>query len=246
MQWFENDEFWQSFYPWMFAERRYLAAPGEIERLLALSGVREGAVLDVCCGPARHSLLLAEKGFRVTGVDRSTFLLSKARERAAGVKIEFVQSDVRKFLRPGMFDLALSLFTSFGYFESREEDLALLRNIGANLKPGGVFVIDVFGRECMATRPCRTHWDESSDGEIFVEHSQVLAGWTKIRNHWILIKGEHARHFEFELNVYSGQELSAALEKAGFTDVRIFGSLAGTPYDGNATRLVARAVAGDS
>jgi hypothetical protein len=65
----------------------------------------------------------------------------------------------------------------------------------------------------------------------------------KVRAHWLLIEGERARRFEFDLNLYSGQELTGALEEAGFTEVRIFGSLAGTPYDATATRLVARAVA---
>lgn len=243
MQWFENEEFWRSFYPWMFSERRFQAAPVEVDRVVALAGVREGAVVDVCCGPARHSLLLAQKGFRVTGVDRSSFLLSKAKERAAGMEIEFVQSDVRDFLRPGAFDLALSLFTSFGYFETRQEDLALLCNIRANLKAGGVFVIDVMGRERVARMPARVSWEESPDGDIFVDRAEILPGWMKVRAHWLLIQGERARRFEFDLNLYSGQELTGALEEAGFTEVRIFGSLAGTPYDATATRLVARAVA---
>ena len=244
MQWFEDEEFWRTFYPWTFRERRFQAAPGEVEQVLALSGIHEGAVLDVCCGPARHSILLAQKGFRVTGVDRSTFLLNKARERAAGVEIEFVQSDVREFLRPGAFDLALNLFTSFGYFETRDEDLALLCNVRKNLKRGGVFLIDVMGRERVAAMPARVSWDESPEGEILIDRAEILPGWTKVRAHWLLIKGQRVRRFVFSLNLYSGQELAAALEKAGFTDVRIFGSLAGTPYDASATRLVARAVAG--
>jgi SAM-dependent methyltransferase len=243
MQWFEDEEFWRTFYPWIFRERRLQAAPEEVEQVLALSGIHEGAVLDVCCGPARHSVLLAQKGFRVTGVDRSPFLLNKARERAAGVEIEFVQSDVREFLRPGAFDLALNLFTSFGYFATREEDLALLRNVRANLKTGGVFIIDVMGRERVAAMPARVSWDESPDGEILIDRAEILPGWTQVRSHWMLVKGERARRFVFNLNLYSGQELTAALEKAGFTDVRIFGSLTGTPYDASATRLVARAVA---
>jgi SAM-dependent methyltransferase len=243
MQWFENEDYWQSFYPSMFSERRFQAAPEEVDRLLTLSGVSQGAVLDLCCGPARHALLLAQKGFQVTGVDRSAFLLTKARERAAGVSIELIQSDARDFLRPGAFDLALSLFTSFGYFETREEDLELLRTIHKNLKPGGVLVIDVMGRECVAAMPCRARWEESADGEIFVQYAEILPGWTRVRTRWLLTRGDHARQFAFELNLYSGQELSAALKTVGFHDVQLFGSLAGTPYDVTATRLVARAVA---
>ena len=246
MQWFEDEEFWRCFYPWMFSERRFQAAPLEVEQLLALSGVSEGSVLDLCCGPGRHAIALAAKGFRVTAVDRSPFLLEKARERAAedNASIELVQSDSREFLRPRAFDLALSLFTSFGYFETRAEDLALLRSIRANLKPGGVFVIDVLGKEYYAALPRKGQWEEGANGEVFVQQAETLPGWAKIRNHWLWVKGERARRFDFDLNLYSGQELAAALEQAGFSDVQLFGNLAGTPYDSTATRLVARAIAG--
>jgi SAM-dependent methyltransferase len=248
MQWFEDEEFWRVFYPWMFAaERRFQAAPFEVEQLLVLSGVSGGAALDLCCGPARHSVLLAEKGFRVTGVDRTAFLLEKAKERAreADASVEFVQSDSRDFVRPGAFDLAINLFTSFGYFETREEDLRVLRNVRASLKPGGVFVMDVVGKECIAASPGKTRWEQSAEGEILVDHAEVLPGWAKLRLHWLLVKGEQARHFSFDLNLYSGVELSDALERAGFSDIGLFGSLAGTPYDAKAMRLVARAVAAD-
>jgi SAM-dependent methyltransferase len=246
MQWFENEEFWRTFYPYMFGERKTAAAQGEVERVLALSGVTRGRVLDLCCGPARHSLILAQKGFAVTGVDRSPFLLSKARERAAGADVELVEADMRDFVRPGAFNLALSLFTSFGYLDTHDEDLAVLRNVRASLKQGGVFVMDVMSKEYVISQGCATSWEQWPSGEIHVHHYDVFPGWGRLRLTWLLVEGERARRFEFEHNVYSGQELSSLLERAGFTDVQIYGSLDGTPYDATATRLIARAVVGQA
>jgi SAM-dependent methyltransferase len=239
--WFENEAFWQAFYPTMFSETRFAEAVEDVAKVLALSGISSGSALDLGCGPARHSALLAKKGFSVTAVDRSPFLLSKAREHTAGLQIEFVESDMRQFLRPAAFDLALSLFTSFGYFETPGEDLQVLRNVKASLKPGGVFVIDVVGSEPLAARPFDS-WEQLPNGDIVVAHAEVLPGWQRIRSHWLLVQGEHARRFEFELNLYSGKELTDMLRQAGFKEVQIFGSLAGTRYDSTATRLVARAV----
>jgi SAM-dependent methyltransferase len=252
MRWFENDEFWRAFYPWMFQERRFQSAPEEVEQMLALSGVTQGAALDLCCGPARHSISFAQRGFHVTAVDRSPFLLNKARERAAeaGAAIEFVQCDAREFARPTTFDLAINIFTSFGYF-SREEDLTVLKNVRTSLKKGGVFIRELMGRECVRSPGTsdaywNAHWEESADGGVLVTHAEVLAGWTKLRSHWLLVESSQTRRFDFELNLYSGQELADALTQAGFSEVEIFGNLAGTPYDGNATRLAARAVAGST
>ncbi len=241
MQWFENEEFWQTIYPYMFGARRMAAAPGEVESVLALSGVVQGRVLDLGCGPARHSVIFTQKGFEVTGVDRSPFLLNIACKLTAGAGVELVETDMRNFVRPGAFDLAVSLFTSFGYFDTREEDLAVLRNVRASLKPGGVFVIDVTSKEYVVSQRQTTHWEQWPGGAIQVSHYDVFAGWGRIRVQWLLIEGERARRFEFEHNLYSGQELAALLERAGFADVRIFGGLDGSPYDAAATRLVARA-----
>jgi SAM-dependent methyltransferase len=208
----------------------------------------QGAALDLCCGPARHSIPLAQRGFHVTAVDRSPFLLNKARERAAeaGAAIEFVQCDSREFVRAEAFDLAINLFTSFGYF-SREEDLTVLKNVRTSLKEGGAFILELVGRECIRSPAAsnaywNAHWEESGEGEIFIDHADVLAGWTGLRIQWLLVKSSQARRFDLELNLYSGQELAGALKQAGFSEVEIFGSLAGTPYDGKATRLAARAV----
>src|SRR5579871_2600441 len=123
MEWFENEDFWRSFYGYMFSAERFAAAPDEVARILALTKCSGGNMLDLCCGPGRHSVEFARSGFQVTGVDKSTFLLEKAREHAskAGVSIEWVQEDMRNFVRPESFDLACSMFTSFGYFTDPEE-----------------------------------------------------------------------------------------------------------------------------
>ncbi len=241
MQWFEDESFWETFYPFMFGDPKIAAAAAEVDRVLSLSGVERGRVLDLCCGPARHALVLAQRGFDVTGVDRSAFLLGKARERASGAGVELIQSDMRDFVRPGTFNLALSLFTSFGYFDTRDEDLAVLRNIRASLKKGGIFVIDVISKEYLIGRPSPTRWEELPGGGILVQHYEVIPGWGRIRVKWLLVEDERARRFTFEHNVYSGLELSALLERAGFADVQTFGNLEGAPYDAAATRLVARA-----
>ena len=74
-EWFEDAAFWETFYPIMFPEERYEAAAEEVDNIVALTGVQEGRVLDLCCGPGRHTVELAKRGFQVTGVDRTPFRL---------------------------------------------------------------------------------------------------------------------------------------------------------------------------
>jgi len=153
--WFADDAFWEATYPFMFPETRFAGAGEEIDRVLALAGMTPGAggaVLDLACGPGRHSVALAARGFAVTGVDRSAFLLDRARARAAelGAAAEWVHADMRDFVRPAAFDLALCLFTSFGYFTDDADNQRVLAQVAASLRPGGRCVLDVAGKEVLA------------------------------------------------------------------------------------------------
>jgi len=80
----------------------------------------------------------------VTGVDLSDKMLGIARARALreGVSVEWLREDMRVFRRPGAFDLCLSLFTSFGFFNDRENQ-RVLDNVGVNLKEGGILLLDL-------------------------------------------------------------------------------------------------------
>ena len=199
------------------------------------------AVLDLCCGPGRFSTALARRGCRVTGVDRTPFLLNKARRRAraAKVAVEWVRQDMRDFVRPGAFDLALSMFTSFGYFDDPAEDLVVLRHLRESLKPGGVCLIDAMGKEGLARVFQPTLSEQLPDGTLLVQRHEIVDDWSRIRNQWVLVRRGRAKAFEFTLRVYSGAEMRGLMEQAGFRDIRLYGDLAGGEYGAAAVHLVA-------
>jgi len=127
-EWFDDDSFWRELYPFLFSEKRFAEAEEQIDRALVLTRPAGKKVLDLACGPGRCSIALARRGFSVTGVDRTRYLLDKARARARAtrVKIKWVRQDMRDFVSPDTFDLALSMFTSFGYFDKKQEDITVL------------------------------------------------------------------------------------------------------------------------
>jgi SAM-dependent methyltransferase len=242
--WFEDETFWEATYPAMFPDARFTAAETEVAELQKLTGSPFQRVLDLCCGPGRHSVPLARQGAQVTAVDRSPFLLEKARARAASEKlnIEWVQADMRSFVRPDSFELVINLFTSFGYFGDVEEDLAVLKNIFHSLTPGGLFVIDVMGKEIVARGFAATGVEKLPDGSMLIQIREVIDDWYRIRSHWLLVRDRKVTEVRFDNTLYSGRELADLLKKAGFERVKLFGSLQGIPYDVNAKRLVAVAM----
>jgi SAM-dependent methyltransferase len=241
MEWFESEDFWRDFYPYMFPPERFSAAKEEVSRIVALTRCSGGSVLDLCCGPGRHAVEFAQRGFRVTGVDRSPFLQERAREHAseAAVSIEWVQEDMRSFVRPATFDLACNLFTSFGYFKEEQDNLRVLRNIHQSLKETGVLVIEVVGKERLARTWQNTISSELADGSVLVQRPQLRDDCCRVYSDWILVKDGRTRSFSFEHTIYSGRELKDCLLNCGFSQVHLFGDLLGSPYNLEATRLVA-------
>jgi SAM-dependent methyltransferase len=214
----------------------------EVTKLITLTNISPRAsVLDLCCGPGRHSLEFARRGFSVVGVDRTRTYLDKARKQAEteGLKVEFIQEDMRNYCKTGAFDAVINLFTSFGFFEDQKEDELVLKNVYRSLKAGGVFVLDTIGKEVIARIFRERDWTEEEDGVLFLEDRKVTKDWSWMENRWILIKGEKRQEFHFSHRPYSAMELTALLKIAGFNTITIYGDLAGSPYDHKAKRLVA-------
>jgi SAM-dependent methyltransferase len=239
-EWFDDDSFWRELYPFMFPEKCFASAAAQTGRLLKLTKPKGNAVLDLCCGPGRWAIPLAQKGFSVTGVDRTKFLLAAARRRAnaAKVRIEWVRDDMRDFLRPASYDLVLSMLTSFGYFDRLDEDRLVLRNMFANLKAGGVCLIDVAGKEQLARVYQPTTSDTLANGDVLIQRHRIADAWSRIYNEWILVRKARTRSFKFHHTVYSARELSDRLAETGFEPINICGSLDGDEYGPDARRLI--------
>lgn len=102
-------------------------------------------VMDLCCGPARHSRWLAKAGYQITGMDLDWHVLKEAQEVTSGAA-DWVQLDMRHLAAlTGPFDAVLCLWQSFGHFDPGT-NAAILREIGRMLRPGGRFILDIYHR----------------------------------------------------------------------------------------------------
>lgn len=238
--WYEDDNSWKGLYPILFSKERWRNASGEVEKVITLLNLTPGCrILDLCCGPGRHSLELAGRGFHVTGVDRTAFYLKKAKEKAdsQGLNIEFIKDGMECFLRPEFYDTVLSLFTSFGYFEDPRDDQRVLLNIHSSLKKNGKLLMDLIGKEVLARIFQERDWHEEN-GTLILEERKVSNDWSWSENHLIILKGEIRKDFRFAHRIYSAVELSALLKECGFASVHVYGDLEGSPYDHKAQRLI--------
>ena len=110
-----------------------------------LNPVRNARILDLCCGQGRHSIEFARRGFRfLEGLDRSHYLIQRAKATAKkeGLDIRFREGDARKApFQADSFDYVMILGNSFGYFETVQDDLRVLREVFRILKHGENFLL---------------------------------------------------------------------------------------------------------
>lgn len=246
--WFEDETLWESLDGFLFSVLRTPDKTlAEVDQIVSLLQLPVGAaILDLGCGPGRHALELARRGFRVTGVDRTARYLAAARMQAddLGVEVELVKADMREFRRRQAFDFALNLWTSFGYFDDPNDDMMVLQNLRGCLRPEGKLVLEMMGKEPLARSFQPRSWHRHPDrAEYLLEERRVTEGWRWVESEWILIQHDQSKTFKFRLRLYSGVELSQALSQAGFSAIQLYGSLNGVPYDNKAERLVAVATA---
>ncbi|MDX1569484.1 MAG: methyltransferase domain-containing protein [Xanthomonadales bacterium] len=225
----------------MFQPEKFERAASEIDAIVAFCNSPVRDVLDLGCGPGRHAVPLALAGKRVTGVDLSPHLLAQARAYAEAheARAEWVQADMREFRSPGDFDLIVSMWTSFGYFDDPEDDREVLGLCLENLRPGGTLLVDIAGKEYMARNIEPVHLTELDDESLLIERPTLEDRMCRYSNEWLLIEGDRVHRAHWHHNLYSARELADLLSDAGFEPPLIYGDLEGNPYDLDAERLIA-------
>lgn len=237
MEWFEDETLWAGFTDVLFSPGRAAEAADRVASSPLLR-VRSGAeVLDLGCGPGTYAIPFAGRGAAVTGVDLDAGLL--ARVEAAGAGVRTVRADMREFVEPGRYELAISMYTSFGLFADPADNLRVARNVRESLAPGGVFLIDLYAKEILARDGAEPKIIDV-DGGTLVVRGTIVGDWERFRDDFILIRDGVASTAHIEHTLYSAVELKGILVEAGFTEVEAFGGFDGEPYDNHATRLIVR------
>jgi SAM-dependent methyltransferase len=145
-EWFSS-WFNTPYYHMLYKNRDYAEASSFIDNITQYLKLQKDCVCwDLCCGKGRHSIYLNKKGYKVTGTDLSEQSILEA-AKSANDSLEFYQHDMRRLFRTNYFDVVFNLFTSFGYFEKREDDLHVFDSVQKSLKPKGLFVFDYLNAE---------------------------------------------------------------------------------------------------
>lgn len=134
-------------YDALYGTKDYAGECDAIETLFARHAAAPvRTLLDLGCGTGTHALEFARRGCEVTGADRSGAMLEIARAKAAATAppLKFVEGDLRVLRLGRTFDAAVMLFAVLGYQATDDDFSAALATVAAHLRPGGLFVCDVW------------------------------------------------------------------------------------------------------
>jgi SAM-dependent methyltransferase len=181
-----------------------------IARLMPLPAYAD--VLDLCCGSGRHALPLAERGYHVTGVDRTAPALAEARHEAErrGLPARFIQADMADLgVVPGPFSAALNLWQSFGYGDAAA-NAAILRAVRERLASRGRFLLDIYHRGFFAARQGEQRFTQ---GGHEITETKAMDG---DRLTVTLDYGPDAPADRFDWQVFTPDEIGALAVASGF------------------------------
>lgn len=213
-------------YDLLYEEKDYDGECTLIETIIRdYSKIPVHSILDLGCGTGNHSIRLAERGYEVTGVDRSDEMLDIAKVKADQKKIHcnFFQSDLREFDNHKKYDAIIMMFAVLGYQQGNKDVLAALKTVSKHLKKGGVFICDVwYGPAVLNQKPGeRVRVMETGDTKIIRISSGILDIFrhlVKVHYHLWTLKGDRVlaeTQEDHTMRFFFPQELVLLLESTG-------------------------------
>lgn len=146
-----------NYYNLIYQDKDYKAESNFLESIFSkYSNKPIKTILDLGCGTGGHSLILAEKGYKITGVDISEEMLEIGKKKAGERKLnmEFIQGDIRNIELNHKFDAVISMFAVMSYQTTNEDLISAFKTASKHLKKNGLFIFDFwFGPAVLIQRP---------------------------------------------------------------------------------------------
>ncbi|MDX1582073.1 MAG: class I SAM-dependent methyltransferase [Thermoanaerobaculia bacterium] len=230
MTWYQ--EWFGEEYLDLYSHRDEEEARSHIEFFRKQVGSVDGMVLDLACGSGRHLMELESAGYSAVGFDLSATLLAEASRRAGNLRL--VRADMR-FLPfdDRQFAALVNFFTSFGYFDTEEENLQVVGEMARVMANGAPFLFDYLNVAREQNRLV-DHEIREADGRR-IEIDRWFNESTRVFNKRIRIDG---RSYLERVRGYDLDEITMMFSSAGFSIRSVLGDFDGQPFSPSSPRLI--------
>jgi SAM-dependent methyltransferase len=176
-------------------------------------------LLDLACGNGRHSRTMAQLGYNTVGVDLSPNNIQIAKQIKSDLTHFFVH-DMRQVFKKNEFDAVLNLFTSFGYFVDKNDNIQTLNSVYENLKPGAIFVQDFLNAESVIKNLVEK--ETIKRGDVVFEITRTIIEQQIIKNISFEV-GQETYEFSEEVTLFTLSDFEQMYQKVGFKIKHLYG-----------------------
>ena len=226
-KWIE-DWFGSDYYSLLYRHRDEEEAKQFIDNLIGFLNIPSGSnILDCGCGRGRHSVHLSKRDFEGTGLDISKKSISCAKKQEKK-NLTFHEHDLRNIFKTNHYDAALSLFTSFGYFENESDNDKVIKTISSSLKKHGWFVLDFMNaekeiKELVANQQCKAD-------NVLYDVQRSLQNNCIVKEITVTDKGEK-QFFREQVKAYKQSDLENFFGKNHLEIVHLLGDYSLSSFD---------------
>lgn len=150
-----------SYYDLLYRDKEYAAEAEYVAGLIRRFHPSARSILELGSGTGIHASHLAKQGYEVTGIDISPYMVNIARSNALSFPQSqpesppvFSEGDIRSVRLPRTFDAVIALFHVISYQTTNADVTAAFATARHHLKPGGIFIFDVwYGPAVLTERP---------------------------------------------------------------------------------------------
>jgi SAM-dependent methyltransferase len=231
LNWFEH--WFDDNYLKLYHHRDTKDAEKQVKLIInTLKPLKSHSILDLACGEGRHCMLFQKRGFRITGIDLSKNLIKSGRIKYP--ELDLRVGDMRHI--KGAYDIILSLFTSFGYFEKDRDNSAVFHSISHALNPGGWFWIDYLNPGYVKETLVPENTLELKDG-VIVDEKRCIDHNTIVKIITFHEPGGEKKYQE-RVKLYTKDNLGMMMSRSCIQPGGAFGDYNGNPWSPGSPRTI--------
>ena len=220
------------YYDIIYADKDYEKECDFIEAIIQAYHVSSNPrkILDIGCGSGEHAMILAQRGYQMTGIDFSETMISMAKKKSSSLNIDFQIMDMTEFSLAEKFDVCTCLFSSICYLPRNDDLKTTLKSIRESLQPDGLFIFDFWnGIAVISQKPSIKIKDVKYDDDsriirIAEPELDLTNQICSIKYHCLVIKGEKLTD-EFEeihpIRFFFPREIESYLQDSGFKIIKV-------------------------
>ena len=209
---------------------------------------KDARILELCCGTGRLTLPIAIDGYDISGVDNSSSMLEQAKLKVsrAGLKVEFIEADIRTLDLPEKYDLIFIPFNSIHHLYKNDDLFKVFNAVKNHLKEGGLFLFDCFNPNIQFMingekgQKEITEYTTNDGRKVLIKEIMRYENKTQInRIEWhYYINGEFDSIQNLDMRMFFPQELDSYLEWNGFNIINKFGSFEEETFSDNSEKQI--------